>query len=189
MHHYGKAVGDVEQINSQLQQPMVAACAATVQFLWQLLCESSWSSKSHPKSKPGPGCWGQGRGVQGPLVSSHRSLVGVLGSRHSHLELTGMGLFPCGFAGPAPLSSILPPGCTGTQFFMEGGAPLLCWQHALSRLAPSTTVYFSTQDRTKISLSQPSSAAVMDITPATPVVPGPSAVPVLKPRRLQLLLL
>lgn len=33
MHRYGKVVGDVEQINFQMQQPVVAVCIANVQFL------------------------------------------------------------------------------------------------------------------------------------------------------------
>lgn len=128
-------------------------------------------------------------------ASTHRSLVCALGSGHSHLELfratqsTGMGLLPCGFAWcRSPFPPSYPPGVLGHTCLLGGRAPLLLLA-ACSRLAPGTAVCFSTQDRTKIILSHPSSAAVMDITPATPVFPGPSAVTALKPWHLQLLLL
>lgn len=57
----------------------------------------------------------------------------------------------------------------------------------LCALAPGTAVYFFPRDRTKISLSHPSAAAAGDITQATLLFPGPSAVTALTPRRLQLL--
>lgn len=157
-------------------------------------------ARATPKPEPGPQWCCQGRGGAGTSppaqVSTHHSLVCALGSRHSHPELfratepSGGGLLSCGFAWPlSPFPHPTPQVCWDTVARREGGrAPLLLLTEC-SRLAPGTAVCFSTQDRTKISLSHPSLAAVTDITPAMPVFPDPSAVTALKPRHLQLLLL
>lgn len=86
MHHYGKLVGDVEQINFQMQQPIVAVCIAAEQFLSQTQSKSRWSGK-----EPCPGLSLAPRGAvragaagtPGTHTSSHHSLLCVLASGHS----------------------------------------------------------------------------------------------------------
>lgn len=122
-------------------------------------------ARAIPKSEPSPQWCCQGRGGAGTPrthVSTHRSLGCVLESGHSHLELfratqpTGMGLLPCGFAWPrSPFPHPTRRVRWGAVACREGKHPCFRWQRAPSRLAPSTAVYFSTQDSTKISLSHP----------------------------------
>lgn len=118
----------------------------------------------------------------------------ALGSRNSHPELSratqsmGRAHSPLLVAGPIPHFPIHPPGCSrDAAAFRERSTPAPASGVLPSRLALGTAVYFFPWDRTKISLSHPSAAAARDITQATLLLPGPSAVTALTPWRLQLL--
>lgn len=125
---------------------------------------------------------------QEPSLSLSRALSGAvragaprshhsLGSRHSYLELFRATLAQgCSLL---PFSPCYPPCTLGHSCSLGGRAPLL-FLAACCRLALApTSIFHPGQD--KISLSCPSSAAVRDITPSTPVFPGSFAVTVLKP--------
>lgn len=140
-----------------MQQPMVAACTSHTEGPH---CSLSvpWEAEIHTQSSLGP------HNPQGGLTPLRLWLV------------------------PFPISPSTPPGCSGdAAAFRERSTPAPASGVLPSRLAPGTAVYFFPRDRTKISLSHPSAAAARDITQATLLLPGPSAVTALTPWRLQLL--
>lgn len=159
MHGYGKVVGEVEQINFPMQQPMVAACTLHSEGPRHSV-SVPWEAEIHTQSSLGP-----------------------------HIPLGGLAPL-CLWLVPFPVSPSNPPGCSGdAAAFRERSTPAFASSVLPSRLAPGIAVYFFPRDRTKISLSHPPAAAARDITQATLLFPGPSAVTALTPRRPQLLLL